>query len=47
MALHPYTEIDIDNENFKLLERFTMIFYDKNCDLDNEWSQEGAVLLEE
>lgn len=35
MALHPYTELDIDNENFKLLERFTVILYDKNCELDN------------
>lgn len=35
MALHPYTELDTDNENFKLLEHYTMILYDKNCELDN------------
>lgn len=35
MTLHPYTELDIDNENFKLLECFTVALYNKNCELDN------------
>ena len=35
MALHPYTELDTYNENFKLLERFTVILYDKNCYFDS------------
>ncbi|KMQ81601.1 hypothetical protein RF55_25812, partial [Lasius niger] len=35
MALHPFTELGIDSENFKLLERFTVILYDKNCEFDN------------
>ena len=35
MALHPYAEIDVGTENFQLLERFTVILYDKTSDLQH------------
>jgi len=35
MALYPFTKLDDTNENFKLLERFTVEVYDKNCDFES------------
>ena len=34
MALHPYTEIDVDAEHFQLLERLTIVMYDKTSSLE-------------
>jgi len=35
MALHPYIKLEIEDKNFKLLERFTIILYDKSSDIEN------------
>ena len=34
IAVHPYTEIQIDDENFNLLERFTVLLYDKSIEVE-------------
>ncbi len=34
MVLHPYTEIDVDAEHFQLLERLTIVMYDKTSSLE-------------
>ena len=35
MALHPYAELSLDVEQFQLLERFTVILYDKTSYLEH------------
>ena len=35
MALHPYAELSLDVEPFQLLERFTVILYDKTSYLEH------------
>ena len=36
MAFHPYTEVEVGNQHFQLLEHFTVILYDKTSDR-NRW----------
>jgi 5'-3' exonuclease len=35
LALHPYTDIKVDSQDFQLLERFTVIMYDKTSELEH------------
>ena len=35
IALHPFADVDFDDEHFKLLERFTVILYDKTSDSEH------------
>ncbi|KAK3880452.1 hypothetical protein Pcinc_015054 [Petrolisthes cinctipes] len=35
MALNPYTEIAVGTQHFQLLERFTVILYDKTSALEH------------
>ena len=35
MALHPYTEVHVEAPHFQLLERFTVLMYDKTSDLEH------------
>ena len=35
MALHPFTEVDANAQHFQLLERFTIVLYDKTSDLQH------------
>ena len=35
MALLPYTKVDVDARHFQLLERFTVILYDKTSNLQH------------
>ena len=35
MALHLFTEVSLDADHFKLLERFTVVMYDKSSELED------------
>ncbi len=35
MALHPYTDVEVHSQDFQLLERFTVVLYDKASDLEH------------
>ena len=35
MASHSYTELKVEAQHFELLERFTVILYDKTSDLEH------------
>ena len=35
MALHPFTEVDVNAQHFQLLERFTIVLYSKTSDLQH------------
>ena len=35
MARHPYAELNVNTPHFHLLEHFTIILYDKTCDLQH------------
>ena len=34
MALHPYTDIEVNVQHFQQLERFTILLYDKSSNLE-------------
>ena len=35
IVLHPFTEVSLDADHFKLLERFTVVMYDKSSELED------------
>ena len=35
IALHPFTEVDVDSQHFQQLERFAVLVYDKTSDLQH------------
>ena len=46
MAAHPFTQVGVDNEHFQMLERFTIILYDKASELLHVDEARRALLQE-